>query len=372
MEFASFYGLTAPQLILLDLDKGTFNTLVKMLNNAQDSKRLADLLVEFNLLERFLSEGIIMEYENGDLRKKERQVRLSKEHYETGKPIPPNMLLEKEDIAMVEQMIASAPKRVAPYVMINGNRKDISAEAVKIIEYMRRSIGLVKPYIQSIKINSVKEITVFNRRLEDIVYGKPNALRYRYMNKLNQVKSSSRRANVILPVILESLRKDVDILLSSINDSDVEREDESPNSVTVAQSGSKYIVGNIPNSYPKESRKLIEYVASIGIIKKFNERQLQTLSALFLAIQSLDVEVYNSSFGLDLNEEGYKRVFNELDKLGLIGLNLYTEKFLFNSLNGIALTRDLKAIIADEEMKTVVYEIDRALTGINIKYGEAI
>ena len=373
MDFASFWGLTAPQLVLLDLDKSTFNSLVKMLNNAQDSHRLTNLLIEFNLLEKFLNEGITTEYENTDIRRKERQLRLSKEHYETGKSISANMLIEKEDISAIEQLISSAPKRIAPYVMINGARKDISPEAIKIIEYMKRNIGLIKPYIQGIKLNAVKEITVFGRRLEDIVYGKPGALRFRYMNKVSQVKSSnSKKANVMLPVVMESLRKDIDILLSSIENSSDKREEESPNSVVVSMIGNKTVVVSVPSIYDKESCKIIEYAADAGILKRFTERQLQTLTTLYLMAKDLGAELYNNSFELSLDFDGYKKVFNELDELGLIGLNLYAEKFLFNSLNGIALTRDLKAIITQEELKTVVYEIDRAITVVNMKYGEAL
>lgn len=371
MEYTSFWGLTAPQLVLLDIDGDIFKELVKMLNNGQDSHRLNDVLVEFDLLKKFLDETVIYEYENSDIRRKARQVKLSKEYYATGKDIPANMLLVESEIEVTEKIIATAKKRIAPYVMKDNVRIDLSGTAVHIIEFMKFNLPIVKPYIDSIKVNATKEIIVFNRRLEDIVYGKAESLRYRYMSKISQVKSSnSKKANALLPIITEAIRKDIDILLGAIEVDEKDRTVKLPHNVKVID-GSH--VNDTNNTFAKETHPFIVKLDKIGLLSKLTQVQLITLANLYTLVCTLNVETFNLSFNLAVDLHEYQRAFRELEDIGLIGLNIHAERFLENSLNGIALVKDLKAVIDNSsEMANVVYEIDRAILVTNKKYGEAI
>lgn len=374
MDYCSFLGLSAPQLVLLDLDEKLFRDLVKMLSNTQDTHRLRNLITEFNLLSTFLTNEIIEEYDNPDIRKKARQIKLSKEHYAEGKPISKNMLLSKEEIPQIEMLIKTAKKRIAPYIMRDNKRVDISEPAVKIIEYLRLNIRLVDPYVDSIKLNATKEITVFNRRLEDVVYGNPEALRYRYMHKLNEAKSSSsKKSNSYLPVIIESIRRDVDILVNAIGDNTAKAEDSMPHGIVLQSTNTdEPVIATYPPYYPTEAKPLIVQLAKTKLLPNLNRADVLTLANLYCAVLNMNVDMYNMQFGLDLTIEEYSKVFDELDSLGLIGLNIYAEQFLFNCLDGIALMKDSDATITDGNMAMVVLEMHRAITGLTMKYGEEI
>lgn len=374
MDYCSFFGLSAPQLVLLDLDAGLFKDLVKMLNNAQDTKRLRNLMTEFDLLSSFLENEVIEEYDNPDIRKKARQIKLSKEHYATGKTVPKNMLLSEEEIPQIENLISSAKKRIAPYMMRDGKRVDISEPAVKIISFLRRNIGLVAPYVDNIKLNATKEITVFNRRLEDLVYGKPESLKYRYMNKISQAKSSSsKKANAFLPIIVESIRKDIDILLNSMQEGTVENEEYTPNGIVIQNSKSgEALIASYPPYYPQQAKPLILKLHETGLLGGLSRSEVSTLANLYCAVMTMSADLYNLQFGLNLTIDEYEKVFDELDELGLVGLNIYAEQFLFNCLNGVVFMKDMDATITNPEMAIVVLEIDRAISGLILSYGEEI
>lgn len=373
MNYCSFFGVSAPQLVLLDLNDNLFKSLVRMLNNTQDLSRLNDLMTEFNLFKSFLTEQIIEEYENPDIRRKARQCKLSREHYATGKRISKNMLLPEEEIVQVEQLIANARKHVAPYIMREGKRVDLSEPAVAIVTFLKNSLGLLTPYIEGIHVNATKELTVFNRRLEDVVYGNPESLKYRYMGKLSQAKSSAKKANAFLPIVLESIRKDIDILLNTMKEVVTEDEENTPNGIVVQSSNTgELFISVYPPCYPNEAKPLILKLAETGLLPRLNMANTLTLANLYCSIKGLDVDMYNLKFGLDLTLDEYEEVFQELDSIGLIGLNNYAEQFLFDCLNSLALVKDLDATITNPATAKVVLEMDRAVECLKLNYGEAI
>ena len=83
-------------------------------------------------------------------------------------------------------------------------------------------------------------------------------------------------------------------------------------------------------------------------------------------------EFYNNEFGLNLTDTEYESVFDELDSIGLVGLNIHAVDFLFNSLGGALFARPVDFTIDENsELANNLLEIARALDGRR-EYGEEI
>lgn len=360
MDYASFWGLTAPQLVLQDVDLTTFGKAVSLLNNAQDSHKLTSFRMELDELSNFLTNKLHFDYKDAEIRKKARQLELSKLHYETGKEVRKSKLIPKEEIPAFEKMINSFPKELSSYIMIDGNRVDISESALKIIKCFLGKQYIIDDYRKNIKVNASQEILVFNRKLEDVIYGKEQSIKYRYMQKI----SSSKDNEAILTATIASIQKDISILkkLIDYNEQDNTNTSQEPLGVSSKQ------LSMLPVKYDNFIKKL----KKLGILKRVTYSDLNILLEIYSWAQDLTLEFYNSEFSLDLSEEEMEKVFLELDKLGLVGLNLYATDFLLNSLMSILLVKPFNFSIPSESgLALVITEIDRALDS-RIKFGEGI
>ena len=360
MEYASFWGLTAPQLVLQDVDLNTFSKAVSLLNNAQDSHKLTSFKMELDELSNFLNNKLRFDYKDAEIRKKARQLELSKLHYETGKQVNKSRLIPKEELPAFEKMINGFPKVLAPYIMQDGQRVDISESALQIIKCFLGKQYIIDDYRKNIKVNASREVLVFNRKLEDVIYGKEQSIRYRYIQKI----SSSKDNDAILTSTMASLRKDIDILKKLI------AFDEKATSTVVTEEVG--ISRKQLDSLPSRFSKFISKLTTLGILKRITFSDLNVLLDIYTWAEDLTLEFYNSEFGLNLSADEMEKVFFELDKLGLVGLNLYPVDFLLNNLMSILLVKPFNfSIPSESKLALVITEIDRALD-TKMKFGEGI
>lgn len=360
MDYASFWGMTAPQLVLQNMDLDVFSSAVSLLNNPQDSHKLSSLIVELDDMTTFLKDRLTFDYEDSEIRKKARQLEQSKLHYETGKAIRPNLLIPKEELANFEAMIKKFPRQVQPYIMDGTNRIDLSEPAYKIIKTFLDMDYIIKDYRESISINASTEIQVFNRKLDDILTGNPYIIKNRYLQKIQRARGN----DVILESTLEGMKRDTAVLQNLI--------------IKDAKSKTEMIKSSVSannvnlDSFDKTSREFLMKLKGLGMLSRVTESELYTLAEIYKIANSFTVEFYNNIFELDLSKEQYESVFFELDRFGLVGLNFYAKDFLENSIMNTLLVKPTKnEIEPDSELAINISEIDRALS-TNLPFGADI
>ncbi len=364
MDYASFWGMTAPQLVLQDVDLDVFSNAVGLLNNPQDSHKLSSLLVELDDLTSFLENNLVFDYVNPEIRKKARQLEQSKLHYETGKAIRPNLLIPKDELADFEATIEKFPKELQPYIMVGNNRKDLSENAVKIIKTFLDKDYVIRDYKRSISINASTEIQVFNRKLDDILTGNPFIIKNRYLQKIQRARGNS----VILNSTLDGMKRDILVLQDLVVDNTKENEKKTKD---VFNSNISATQVNL-DSFDRDIRLFLEKLKGWGMLSRITENELYTLAEIYKLANSFTVEFYNSAFDLDLTEQEYESLFFQLDCLGLVGLNFYAKDFLENSIMNTLLVKPTKnQIDPDSQLAINISEIDRALA-TNLPFGTDI
>ena len=349
-DYASFWGLTAPQLVLNDINLDVFKTAVQLLDNPQDSHKLKSLLWELNKMQEFIKTGLVYDFEDPVIRKKFRQLEQSKLHYSEGKAIRPNMLIPKDELVDFEETLNAFPKILQQYIMVGSKRVDISDNAFKIIKVFCDMDYVIEDYKRCINIHSSSEIQVFNRKLEDILIGNPAILKNRYLQKIQRASNNK----VILESTINGMKNDISILLKLIEDED--------NTADINIKNIRLARDTDLSQFDEKTELFVNKLLKLDVAKTLTEKELYTLTELFKIADQTNLEFYNSMFDLNLSLAEYEAVFFELDRLGLIGLNFYAVNYLENSLMNTLLLRTSKNEIPfNSPLAFTISEINRAL-----------
>lgn len=362
MDFGSFWGLTVPQLVTADINMSTFKQASLMLNNSHDVYKLHNLLSEIENLEYVLDKKITLEYKDPDMRKLARKIEMSEDYYNTGKPCKQHMLLSENEVKSFKKVIANAEKSVPSRMKVDGVVREISPASQVIINYFLDRKYILSDYRKNIKVNVSSEIVVFGRKLEDIIYGSPNLVKYNFNNRIKNAK----KFKVTLENALDSIKKDIKILEPLIKKRE-ERENTNLNiSVNNGQVYDRY------NVVPVQYHPLVVELDRVGVLRLLDLGNIRTLIELYKIAITMTSEFYNNEFGLNLTDTEYESVFDELDSIGLVGLNIHAVDFLFNSLGGALFARPVDFTIDENsELANNLLEIARALDGRR-EYGEEI
>lgn len=364
MEYGSFWGITVPGLVLLDLSSKDFARYVELLNNSTDSHRLRDLKEEINMCMQFLDCKIQMDYSDPEYRRKERSLKLSKEHYATGKQVAKSRLLSKEDMAIVEELLANTPKDVmSPYIINNGIRHDLSEPAIKILKFFLDLRYNLDRYKNGITINSFKERTVFGENLDRFIHKSGRVLKDRVVKQITEVKQDAR----LLERTLAGISADITVLADIANKTLNGVEETKGNNLAFEH-------GRLKNntSFSAHQIEFLKYLDGLKLLNEFSLEQLKALANFYDKICEVDVDMYNSLFELNLAQAEYEKVFDELDSVGFVGLNFEYKQFYLNAFLSVVMGSNYVAKMPlGSTLISAALEADRLLS-TQLKYGEVL
>ena len=362
MEFASFYGVTAPQIILLNLSPDVFSRSVAIFNNPNDHTRLKNLIEEFNIMENFLNTVPVINYVNADDRRLDYQIKRSEEFYEKGTPF--RNVLTKEEIAKGKKHLKDAEQSLVPRVRVNGKLVDMSTEERQIISYFFDKKKLINRFRNAIQVNTFSEIKVFGAKLYDFGNDDGERFRRRVITKLN-IKVRSKD---IIDDLFEKSRRDLQALKECIKDAPTK--ERIKHDVRISDDGKTVL--SRPDFMLAEDDDLLLQLAHKDLLKFLGLQELRTLYEMKKVSEKFTLELYNKRFNLNLTRDQYEKVFTKLEDLGLVGLNFYTKDFFVNVLDSAFISQQEEMIIdKDSSLASVIDEVDRLLK-TRIKFGEEL
>lgn len=373
MEIGSFYGITAPQLILTGMNIGDFSRALGLFNNTNDCGRVKSLLLELNHLELFLNSAVQFDYEQPQDRKLRVKLNKSKDHYENGTEIPKSQLIPKEDIPRLEEELKTKPKVIQSTLKLaNGKKQRLSDDEKKVITYFYNKIKTINIYKKRIKLDSFEEKEVFGGKLYEFLDASPNRLRGTVYKTLKDNVNNT----TLLDSMFHTFKRDIQVLVDMIG-ADTHEDVNRHNIVIRRMTNSKSlvqpepIVENLPSFITsKDEKELLYKLDAQKLLNHFSLNDLKVIINMYKQCKEFTVDYYNLKFGLDLDAEGYEKLFDDLCLYGLVGLNLQSISFFYNVLDGAFFTKQTaRTIPKDSPLATVVLEISR-LVDSRLSLGE--
>jgi len=362
MEFASFYGITAPQIVLLNLSPDVFRRSVAIFNNPNDHVRLKNLIEEFNIMENFLNTVPVINYVDAQDRRLDYQIKRSEEFYEKGTPF--RNVLTREEIAKGKKYLKDAEQSLVPRVRVNGKLVDMSPEERQIISYFFDKKKLISRFLNLIQVNTFSEIKVFGAKLYDFGNDDGERFRRRVIAKLN-IKVRSKD---IIDELFEKSKQDLKALKDCIKDAPTK--ERTKHNVKLASDGKSVI--SRPDFMTSQDDDLLLQLAHKDLLKFLGLQELKTLHEMRKVAEKFTLELYNKKFGLDLTRGEYEKIFTRLEDLGLVGLNFYTKDFFINVLDSAFISQQEEMIIdKDSSLASVIDEVDRLLNS-RMRFGEEL
>lgn len=344
-----FCGLSAPQLILSDVPVDKVHSMFEVFSNGANTELLKFLIVEFEKLKDVIN--LPWQYDFVDAIESDNynQYRKAKRFFETGKGITPKMTKEE-----VEKLTPYYEEKfenrdgviLLNEVEVNGETISLSPEAISIIEEILSRDYLVRLYQESIRIDSYSEVKVMDRPLFLQMFAKSVTLRNNAFKLVDRTDPT---------MSLNQLAQDYKTLSMNLKEVVSANTDNILDTLSIAN-----------------SRTLEEFTELRTRLERFgvcinDVATLDAIETLYNAGSSL-MKDYNDLFGFNLSESELQKVFTELEKVGLFGLNIYFEQFFETSMRVLSFTKRKPNIIeVDTDLHEFTYELGYLLRNVRTR-----
>lgn len=363
MEFCKFYGISVPQLLLLN-NLSDVTELAGYLNNPLDFDKLQDFKQEIEFFVDFFQRAFPRQPLSKSRLKNDidyTRWTLYENHINRRRNKQPEAKLSREELAIVNDVLRY--KNISTFSQIvdrNGdivnlvqNDGDDSAEV--ICAYFRSKIEFVPILLDKLNFTENKDSTIFGMTVMSIVQSNAVRLLNLIRAKFKNPKEEHSKA------VFDEFDKNISLLESLIND-------------TRNQKSTKTQRINYEVNYTSEQQKQdMELARSKNKALQKNPAGFKKLCELYNLLDGLDVDAYNSLFGLNKTKEEYEDIFEKLTDLGLVGLNFNALDFFKEFINTMSFSSEDKIVIHSEsECAENIHLARRFLDTVKLKVGDVI
>lgn len=357
MEIAGFYGITAPKAVLLKMSPALAMSSVKILNNPQKVK---DFLSELDYLEKFLNENLDWQPANVETRRLKAQYTKSMSYWSNNSEMKTG-IIPKEELDSVRQTIANCDKIILNRIKYKGEVITVSPEEQKILQTLYNPSGIKRLRTLIVPSNSShRELFGYN------IYKITKMSGYKFKDIIAEIlKSTSKN---FMDNTFETCRNNIDILKEYINveDKSLVRTLSLPGGLTDVE-----LMEIMPhNIIPSSDFEFFKKLYSFGFTS-INLSVLDTLYKMYNLVKEINLDFYNFSFGLDLTQDQYEVIFDNLAQYGLVGLDFYTEEIFFHMVSSSHLSPETVNAINNSDLISGIREVDSLLNS-HRKFGEVI
>lgn len=367
MEFCKYYGITATKVLLISMNPMTFEKGIKLLNNPADYKFVTDFKDELILLKQFLNDRVEENYSDVKVKKLhsryKRNLNYKRKyaiksydgnidtlvgqvpHDEISK-VAKTLMSDKEQ-KEAEELFETAPKSMSETILgLDNKRHRLTPEQIKIIKYFKSKEKYIDAYLGRIKESTFIDQQVFGRKLYRVMSGNGIDIK----NTVAKVIKKSEKDEAYRAKVIKSYKQDILTLKSKILTSEEFKERKSQ-----SERKSNLVVSN---------PELVELI-QLCDRKLANKEVIDIIETMYDFSKVFTVDYYNNMFDIDLDANEMKRQFNELSRIGLVGLNLYTLDFLKNFLSSVTFAEEIEDFVEEgTDLAKSVRDIDRLLSTI--------
>lgn len=342
IEFGSYYGISVPQLILADINMRLYKSGILLLNNELDSHRLSSLGLEFNIFKYAMNNIIIRDYSEPGMKRLSRRVKKSQEYYDKVNSIEhlgenikePAGLFSEEELELQKEVLSKCDKTIQNYVIINGETKQLSDEAVKIIEFLDSYLILADTLKENIQVRSFTESEFMGLPVSTYLRNKPGSIKYRYLDGVYKQGNQDKMRNRAIREIDIFMR----LVTSKVNDKEYTKIDIVNGKVS-----------NMDYKISDENIPVLEALKENNILRRLTDKEVNTLIRLYELSKLFTVSFYNDMFELNLTKEEYEKVFKELEDIGIIGFGFYSDKLFLDCLKKYTILEYTRTVINEED-----------------------
>lgn len=364
MDFCKFYGITGTQVVLMMMNPQTFEQGVKLLNNPADYKFVTDFKCELELLREFLNTRVEESYSDVKVKKLASRLKRSQNYRRKFKiktfngdvntltNLIPNedlrtvskSLMSDEEEKEAEKIISTAPKTISETILgFDNKRHRLTPEQITIIKHFKSMEKYIDAYLSRIKESTFTDQQVFGRKLYRVMSGTGLDIK----STVAKVIKKSEKDPAYREGVIKSYKQDIDTLKSKILDKESYREKREQ-----LDRAYKHTIANA---------ELLELIQMCD--KKLSKREVcDIIETMYDFSKIFTVDYYNNVFGIDLDEKELQRQLNQLSKVGLVGLNIYTTDFLKSFLSSVTFAEEIEDFVEEgSELAKSVRDIDRLL-----------
>lgn len=357
MEFCRYYGMSVPQLLLLN-NLSDVPELAGYLNNPLDFEKLQDFKKEIEFFVDFFQQAqprmpisksrlkTDIDYTRWDLYEKHNDIRYRRKGYK----------LSPEELEVINNVLRYKNISYFNTVYIDWRNEAIklSEEEAAICSYFRTKLEVVPKLLEKLNFTESKESTVFNMTVMSIVSNNADRLLSVFSTKFKDPKEKFSDA------VYDEYDKNLALLESLIQE---------PGTKSQKKSSAKPDVEF--TSIQQRDDMLAARDKNVSLRK--NPAGFNKLCELYDLLNNIDADTYNSAFGLDLTREEYEVIFDHLADLGLVGLNFCALDFFKEFINTISFSSEDKIVIQPDSLCAQNLNLlRRFLDTIRTKVGDEI
>lgn len=358
MEFCRYYGMSVPQLLLLN-NLSDVPELAGYLNNPLDFEKLQDFKKEIEFFVDFFQQAqprmpisksrlkTDIDYTRWDLYEKHNDIRYRRKGYK----------LSPEELEIINNVLRYKNISYFNTVYIDWRNEAIKLseeEEAAICSYFRTKLEVVPKLLEKLNFTESKESTVFNMTVMSIVSNNADRLLSVFSTKFKDPKEKFSDA------VYDEYDKNLALLESLIQE---------PGTKSQKKSSAKPDVEF--TSIQQRDDMLSARDKNVSLRK--NPAGFNKLCELYDLLNNIDADTYNSAFGLNLTREEYEVIFDHLADLGLVGLNFCALDFFKEFINTISFSSEDKIVIQPDSLCAQNLNLlRRFLDTIRTKVGDEI
>lgn len=389
MRLASFFGLTAPMLILADFAENQIVNYVQLLNTTADRELLEFSSIELEYLYRAIN-NIPYDYENNEdvintekkliinvahklIRRKE-SVKLDKmgcvddirneilaqvrSYMSGGKFDSSRLSAASVAIAntMIDKSIVNNENKIEEFVKnieLAFNLKRIyntnipgrdglvvfSSDEFNVVDFFIKRIETIKKYKEIFNVQRKNGGIFFDIPLTELLRSSDMRLKMIVANRLQALKNETSKHKFCN--VINSTREDIINFEKELNkvvpDSDKSR--------FVGLSKEEFDEIQIKN---EDCTELFSFLQKENKVSSLDTNTLETLICVYKRLISLDCAALNNKMDIDFEEGQYDDLIHKLNCIGICGINLYSKDLFLDMLKSSVLYQYDQLILEDE------------------------
>lgn len=267
---------------------------------------------------------------------------------------------DKERVKNNIKLFCNVKEKLPEQLEIDGELIKLSENELKVIDYYKNSKN-IKLLQDNTMLSDYKDDTVFNLSFIDIINRKPTSLYYIIARYFDILKNVDRK---LLQNVLDTVNSEYKIFKSFVQDR-LYQKDNVMEYITLEQ-----LLESIQDSenVTDSDSELSDFFKDLFMNLNLNVISVEDankLKCLWYSAQMLQLEYLNESWGTDYTYDSLMKSISVFNKLGIGGINLFTNQLFIESLTDIIFTNGTHVQKSEEylnELERVCSDIEAFLS----------